>query len=44
MYNNRTYFLMNVYSGVHLTYTFFFSLQKKKKKKNLHIFNYKKYK
>ena len=42
MYNNRTYFLMNVYSGVHLTYTFFFSLQKKKK--NLHIFNYKKYK
>ena len=41
MYNNRTYFLMNVYSGVHLTYTFFFSLQKKK---NLHIFYYKKYK
>ena len=35
MYNNRTYFLMNVYSGVHLTYTFFFSLQKKKKKKKL---------
>ena len=38
MYNNRTYFLMNVYSGVHLTYTFFFSLQKKKKKKKTYTF------